>query len=272
MRLGLALLLIDVHAHLGAFAGFDTELPTLLAALDEGRVDLALVSNLDGAELPGTTANLDEQAANARTLAAVRAHPTRLRGLAWARPEDGSATNLAPLFGLPGRPFVGIKLHPEFNHFDADDPRVDSYLALAARARVPVVIHTGAPGSRAAPEKIYALARRHPTVKVVLYHMGFGGAHSAALQVALEAKRRGDADLYLETAQADPAAVVAAVRALGPERVLFGSDATYYGRHHYQRVRELLALLREKLDPRAYALVTSGNAIALFSLPPPGFP
>jgi predicted TIM-barrel fold metal-dependent hydrolase len=269
MRLALALLLIDVHAHIGAFRGFDTELPTLLAALEEGHVDLALISNLDGAELPGTTADLDERAANARTLAAVRAHPGQLRGLAWARPEDGSPQNLAPLFDLPGRPFVGVKLHPEFNRVAADDPRMDGYLALCARAGVPAVIHSGAPGSLSAPERIYALARRHPTVPVVLYHMGFGGAHQAAIEVARLAARRGDARLYLETAQADPAAVLSAVRALGPERVLFGTDATYFGRHHYLRYRALLERLAGALDRRSYELVSHGNAERLFSLAPP---
>jgi hypothetical protein len=51
--------------------------------------------------------------------------------------------------------------------------------------------------------------------------------------------------------------------------VLFGSDATYFGRHHYQRYRALLERLQGALDRRGYELITHGNAERLFRLAPP---
>ena len=44
--------LIDVHAHLGKFAGYDLSLATLLASMDENHVAAAFVSNIDGAAVP----------------------------------------------------------------------------------------------------------------------------------------------------------------------------------------------------------------------------
>jgi len=261
--------LIDVHAHVGSFRGFDMSLATLLANLDEGGVRIALVSNIDGAALPGTTADLDEERANRRVAEVVRAHPDRLRGLLWARPLDGDPARLARFLDDPAtaRLFVGIKLHPEFNGFAADDARVDRYLALCERYHLPAVVHSGRPGSPSSPERIYALARRHPTVPVVLYHMGFGGAHEQAIAAVEKSLARRDARLYLETAQADPEMVLQAIARVGADRVLFGTDASYFGKGHYRTYEPLLMLLRARLSDEDYAKVTFANAERLFGLP-----
>lgn len=269
---------VDCHAHLGSFRGYDLRESTLLAGLGRHGVALALVSNIDGAAVPGRTRDLDEDEANRVTAAAVRRHPDRLRGLLWARPPDGGADVLEPfleetLSDTPRwtrRVFVGLKLHPEMNAFAADDPRVDPYMELCRRAGLPVVVHCDGSVDEASAGRIHALARRHPEVPVVLYHMGFGGPHEPAIRAAEEALASGDARLYLETAQADPDGVVEALERVGPERVLFGTDATYYGREHYERYEPLVRRLEASLDPGALDRVFRSNSLALFGLEPEG--
>ncbi|HEX9654546.1 MAG TPA: amidohydrolase family protein [bacterium] len=257
--------IIDIHAHIGSFAGYDLSNETLLANLQHFNIALALISNIDGAQLPETR-NLDESAANQITLQTVRAHPGLLRGLAWARPidEDGSPAKLEPF--LRDNHFVGVKLHPEMNHFAADDSLVDGYLSLCAKYDVPAVFHSGDAGSNADPQKIYQAAKRHPTVPVILYHMGFKGPHELAIAVVKQAMQKRDADLYLETAQADSQAVLEAIKELGAERVLFGTDATYYGKDHYAHYLPLMELLRRKLSAEEFAKVMRLNAVRLFKL------
>lgn len=269
---------IDCHAHVGAFEGYDLTEETLLHELAEGEVALALVSNIDGAEVPGKTRGLDESAANRAASHAVRRHPDRLRGLLWGRPDRGDARSLVPFFrerlrGNVGgawtrRVFVGIKLHPEMNGFPADDPRVDPYMVLARDHDVPVVVHCDGTVDEASSTRIHALARRHPEVSVVLYHMGFGGPYEPSIREVEEALRTGDADLYLETAQAPVEAVLDALRRVGAARVLFGTDATYFGRGHYERYQALRAALAGSLDPDDLDRVMGGNARDLFRLHP----
>jgi len=256
--------IIDIHAHIGSFRGYDLRTETLLDNLARYNIRLALISNIDGAALPGTTLNLDEIAANNITLQTVQAHPNLLRGLAWARPVDGAPQNIETYLRDHG--FVGVKLHPEMNHFPADDARVDGYLKLCERYHVPAVFHCDQPSSNAAPEKIYAAARRHPTVTIILYHMGFGGPHDAAIEVVKQALQKKDANLYLETSQADPTAVVKAIGELGSTRVLFGSDATYYGVDHYKNYLALVGTLQKKLNGDDFANVMYRNAERLFRL------
>src|SRR6266478_1440701 len=66
--------IIDVHAHIGTFRGYDLSTETLLANIERYGIRLVLVSNIDGAELPGTTQNLDEVKANLATIETVRLH------------------------------------------------------------------------------------------------------------------------------------------------------------------------------------------------------
>lgn len=287
---------IDCHAHVGSFRGYDLRESTLLSNLERQGVSLALVSNIDGAALPDHTRNLDERDANRRTAEVVRRHPALLRGLLWARPPDGAAERLEPFLretlndgdgtAAPGvapgeendgdaggwtrRIFVGLKLHPEMNGFPADAPEVDPYLELCRRAGLPVVVHCDGSVEEATAERIHRLARRHPDVPVVLYHMGFGGPHEPAIRAAEAAARTDDARLYLETAQADPDAVLSAVERVGSERVLFGTDATYYGVAHYERYEPLVRRLEASLDPGALARVFRSNSLALFGLDPAG--
>jgi predicted TIM-barrel fold metal-dependent hydrolase len=286
--------MIDIHAHIGSFDGYDLSEPTLLAEVAEAGVELVLVSNIDGAAVPGKTRNLSETEANRATVRFVRSYPGTFRGLLWGRPDRGDASDLEPFASLrvdssasatgadpaaPGarpwtrRLFVGLKLHPEMNAVFADAPAMDPYLRFAARHGYPVVAHCDGQVDEASAPRLLALARRHPDVPVVLYHTGFQGPHEpaiAAAEAALGLAGEGPpANLWLETAQLPPAAALEAVERVGAGRVLFGTDATFYGRGHYARYRPLLDALEKALSPADLARVTHENARALFRLQEP---
>ncbi|HEY4613060.1 MAG TPA: amidohydrolase family protein, partial [Bacteroidota bacterium] len=240
--------IIDVHGHIGSFKGYDLSTETLLANVHAFGLKLVLVSNIDGAELPETE-NVDEAAANQRTVDFLRAHGGHFRGLLWSRPKDGSPANLERFLNDSATRalFVGIKIHPEMNHFPANDSTVDGYLALCDRYDMPAVFHSDASGSNADPRMIYAVARRHPNVPVILYHSGFKTAHDSALAVVKASVANQDAQLYLETAQVKPDDVIRIIAEVGSDRVLFGTDATYYGKEHYAQYEPLVERLRNEL-------------------------
>src|ERR1051326_7863726 len=56
--------LIDVHAHIGEFKGYDLSLNNLLTNIAENHVEYAFISNIDGAAIPDVTANKDETTIN----------------------------------------------------------------------------------------------------------------------------------------------------------------------------------------------------------------
>ncbi len=263
---------IDVHAHIGTFRGYDLSAPTLMKNIQKFGVVLALISNIDGANLIGTTLNLDEQKANQATVDTVKAYPKQLRGIAWTRPNDGSLKKIEPFLkmklttGTKGRIFVAMKFHPEMNQFAADSSKIDGYMKLCEKYKLVAVFHNGGPGSNSSPERIYKAAQRFPKVPVVLYHMGFGGQHQASIDVVKQAIQKKNALLYLGTAQADPKAVVKAVKELGSPYVMFGTDATYFGMNHYDRYKPMVELLQKELSAADFANVMRRNAKRVFAL------
>lgn len=264
--------IIDIHAHIGSFKGYDLSTPTLLENIHRYGIRLALISNIDGADLPQTQ-NLDESKANQATAEHVRRYPDKFRGLVWTRPNDGAPAHVEPFLrdsiatGPSKKIFVGMKIHPDMNDFPADDARVDGYLRLCEQYQIPAVFHSGSDDtSNSAPRKIYAVARRHPAVPIILYHMGFLGPHQSAIAVVKEALKKGDAQLFLETSQANPTEVLRAIKELGSDHVLFGTDATYYGEAHYEKYEALMTRLQKELAAEDFVKVVRGNAERLFKL------
>jgi predicted TIM-barrel fold metal-dependent hydrolase len=194
-----------------------------------------------------------------------------LRGLVWVRPNRTRPDDVARRLD---RGYVGLKLHPSFDRFAADDRRLDRFVALAEERDRPVAIHS-APG-RSDPDLIRNLAERFPEVRFVLYHTYLGpadGRHRATHH-AKEA-----ANLILETSWCASDEVCRLVDEVGPERVMFGSDAAVDGEHHYVRqppnvegretYNDGMVALARALGPDVSRQVFTDNARRLFRLTAP---
>ena len=191
-----------------------------------------------------------------------------LKGLVWVRP---GVTPLWQVRRYIAAGFVGLKFHPTVDDYPADDPDMDPYLELATRLGIPVAIHS-APGD-ADPDHIRRLAERFPKVPILLYHTYLGpveGRWRAVEHV------REQPNLYLETSWCRASQVLRFIEELGPEKIVFGSDASVDGSSHYRREppnvegREtynegLLRLIRA-LEPGAARLVMGDTARRLFGI------
>lgn len=149
------------------------------------------------------------------------------------------------------------KLHCSVGDFEADDPRLDSFWAVAARRSVPVVVHLGHAVSghtdSAELKPVAAVARRHPECPIVIAHTGHR-AHVRALEL-LEQHPNLHADLTPVVVDPVP---VEADRARGHSgRLLFGTDAP----NTAIPAAALLERVRAwHLPPEAEAAILGGNA------------
>ncbi|WP_448628566.1 TIGR03086 family metal-binding protein [Geodermatophilus sp. URMC 64] len=169
---------------------------------------------------------------------------------------------------------VGLKLHPSYDDYPADSPGLDPFLRVAAEAGVPVTVHT-APGP-SDPDLVRRLAERHPDVPFVLYHT-FLGLPEGRRRAARHAQQLPN--LHLETSWCGSAEVERLIGEVGPDRVLFGSDAAVDGPAHFVRTPPNIELsenyngsllrLARRLPPETLRALLEDNTRQLFRLPAP---
>jgi predicted TIM-barrel fold metal-dependent hydrolase len=181
----------------------------LIRLMDEANVDKAIISQL--------TTNMIKD--NEAVLKAVKLFPDRLLGYAHIDPRDPDAA-LRELDRIIDLAFVGVKMHSNLDHFVPWDRCVFKVMERIQENQLPVLFHTGEELSR--PLQIAYLAKHFPEVPVILGHMG--------LWIAIESipAAKLSENVYLETSiQGEMPALEEAVRELGSERVLFGTDIPF---------------------------------------------
>jgi predicted TIM-barrel fold metal-dependent hydrolase len=151
--------------------------------------------------------------------------------------------------------FVGLKLMPPRHGYRIVDDLVYPFLEKATELQIPVSIHSGQEYCH--PADIGFMSLEFPTIPLIMDHMGYRYFVRQAILAAKHAP-----NLYLATtAVAEPGFIRQAVVALGPERVLFGSNGPTMPPD-----LQLEVIRRAGLEPDAQAMVVGGNAARLYGL------
>lgn len=258
-------MLVDVHVHIGTSPhGVVAPVDIVRYAVASG-IDAVLISNRDAATQPHGAANLDEVDANQVCLRACRA-AQRLLPLYWVRVGRPDSHVHALRGALTSEPFAGAVFSPGECGFDAASSLLPGYLDVLAALRRPALFCLG-DDEGSVPRRICDQLPRHPDLPVVLCLCGGGGTvRAAAVDVAGWARQRREANLYVDTSHAAMHEVEGAIRVLGAERVLFGSEGP--GTNGPGTKGAGLADLRNTLSPEEFRQVAGANAARLFSLTP----
>lgn len=206
-------MIIDAHAHIDEspeFGWFDPP-EVLLAEMDHAGIDKAVVMTY--ADVPGI--NRDALQYLARALSR---YPGRFYAYARINPFYGAeAVQLLDEAITNG--FKGLKLHPESVLAHPYHEATLRVIRRAAERRAPVLFHCG-DEALSLPLQVARAAELVPEATIIMGHMG-GYFH---VPDAILAAERLD-NLILETsAMPYPAHIREAVRRIGAERVIFGSD------------------------------------------------
>src|SRR5204863_3356789 len=148
------------------------------------------------------------------------------------------------------------KIMPAIYHVRLSSPLAHTLMSTARELGMVVNIHSGSEVSH--PLAIGALCRRFPDVTVLMDHMGYREWTSDAIEAA-----RDNPNLYLGTTIAafEPSVIERAVRVLGPERVVYGSNwPNCYSDLAVEAIR------RAKLGAEAEALILGGNLARILGM------
>jgi predicted TIM-barrel fold metal-dependent hydrolase len=241
---------VDVHQHVGPwpFPGKWGGIELNLSGMARSGIDVAIISS--------TEAIVDDMVAGNARLAEDLARYPNLYGYVTLNPRfpELSAREMERHAGRRGGggPFVGYKVHTSYSGTPMGDPRMAALFEIMAADPRPLLIHTWGAG---AVRALAALAQRYPQLPIIVAHAG-GDAWREAIAAA-----RAASNLYLDFAMSTPERmrIPRAIEALGPERVLFGTDATLF-EPQYMVACFAEAEIAEEHRP----LVMGGNAVRLF--------
>jgi predicted TIM-barrel fold metal-dependent hydrolase len=113
----------------------------------------------------------------------------------------------------------GLKLMPTFHGYPVHTTVVDPLMRKVRELGIPLTVHSGS--WNAAPLQISVLADRYPEVPIIMEHSGYRWFLADALAAA---QRSPNIRLGLSIIATETAMVIDIFKAVGPERMLFGSD------------------------------------------------
>jgi uncharacterized protein len=237
-------LIIDAHNHLGIRHGAKQTGAELVAKLDATGVDKAVI-------FPFVEGNFR----NDPIKEAFDQFPDRLIPYCAVNPWQPDAVAEVRRCILDWG-FKGLKLHPTINGFHlSDGGLVDPLFALADELGIPVIAH-GASDLYNSPPEFAIMARRFPNVRLLMAHMGFFWSVDQAIEFAREFS-----NLYLETSRAPIFEIQTAVRAVGAEKVIWGTDSPFVD---YEW--EFKKMERATKDQKGYAQIVGGNLERILKL------
>ena len=238
---------IDAHNHIGIRHGARQLGADLIAKMDIAGVDKSVI-------FPFTEGNFTNDIIKEES----DKFPERLIPYCAVNPwVDGAVEEIRRCVEDWG--FKGLKLHPTINGFHlSDHGLVDPIFAAARDLHIPIIVH-GASDLFNSPLDFGEMARTWPEVTILMAHMGYFWSVDQAIGVA-----RQYPNLYLETSRAPIFEISVAVRELGPEKVIWGTDSPFVD---YEW--EFKKMERATSDPLGVAKIVGGNLAAILKLEQP---
>jgi predicted TIM-barrel fold metal-dependent hydrolase len=116
----------------------------------------------------------------------------------------------------------GIKLHPDFQGFKADDPKLDKIYSVMEN-RLPLLIHAGdANQDNSSPERIARILDKFPKLTLIAAHLGGHMQWREAMEFLV------GRNLYLDTSSAlaymGTELSTKIIKAHGAKKIVFGTD------------------------------------------------
>ncbi len=223
--------IIDAHIHFGTDPAIAEHLIVPYVQYDQPESIIRMLDEYDlnkGVLLPpdrilNPPYDNDYRQANEAVARAVAAFPKRLIG----------AIRLNPLFGetfvwetvrhfVEERGLGGIKMVARADFYNPASLRVTGpVFEAAAQYDIPVLFHSGHPGRDLPSLQGYA-ARQYPQTRVIIAHIGLHDYLTETIIACKEAE-----NVFADMSQAWPYDIKAFVRAVGAERLMYGSDAPF---------------------------------------------
>lgn len=154
----------------------------------------------------------------------------------------------------------GIKLHPDFQRFQADTPDMDGIYEIAAELKMPVLFHAGdCRYDFSGPKRIRNVLDKHPNLTIIAAHFGGYTEWDAAYEYLAGQNLYFDTSSTLWKLPIDKAKEI--IKKHGVEKMLFGSDFPMW--IHSEEIEKLKLLDLNESEMEAVLYTNAKNLLGL---------
>jgi len=207
--------------HIGRWSQ-DDAVEVLIGSASRSGIEVLMVSSLGERGYMSHPTREEMVSANNCVLEAIENFPENIRGICYVTPGLPEESLAEIDRCIASGPMVGIKL---WIAAKASDPGVEPIAEKAIELNAPILQHawykmTGNMENESTPADVVVLARKFPGLHIHMAHL-YGAGYRGIADIAPYP------NIYVDTSGGDPEAAVLeyAVRGIGAERILFGSDA-----------------------------------------------
>ena len=244
----------DIHVHLGRSGG-------IYHTLYLNEID-AFIEKFNIEHLALFPFELDTDKSNKKILDLTKTNK-KIHGLYWIQ-KNQLEKDVKILEKNLGQGYEGVKFHGTYENLPISDEVYKPILEVLNEKEALLLVHTGRfkdgdISSNTSYLHALNIAKIYPKIKIILAHMG--GNDTSIVKRALE-ESRNMKNVWFETSGiTTPYRVERAVEVIGPERILFGSDAPWCSfRSMYYGVEDTL------LDEKIKNMIFHENFIKLLKL------
>lgn len=158
----------------------------------------------------------------------------------------------------------GIKLHPDFQNFEADSPKMNDIYRQLTELHIPILIHAG--DNRfdfSGPVRIARILDSFPSIKLIAAHFGGYSQWDEAFEFL------AGRDLWFDTSSSfwkiSSEMAYKMIKKHGPSRFLFGSDFPMWD--HREELQRFLALGLSESENKAILWENAATLLNLRSNP-----
>ena len=249
-------MIIDFHVH-----AFDTKIAE--RAIEKLEKMGGIVPFTRGST-EQTIERMDEWGVDKGVLLSVATKPSQQKVINdWAKEQDGdrfisfgtvhpdSEDALEELERIKSMGLHGVKLHPDFQGFFADEEKMDRIYDKTESLGLPLVLHSGYDFSspdlyHCTPEMAVHIIKKHPHLKLVLAHLGGNECWEKVYEILAGI----DGEVYFDTGYTSicpDELMEKIIRKHGADRILFASDCPWDSAYLIkEKIRRLNITEKEK--------------------------
>jgi predicted TIM-barrel fold metal-dependent hydrolase len=249
-------MIIDMHCHVMDDASERAKVDRLLELAGRFGIERLITSMGKDLVVQPTADQIRE--ANDHVIGLVKGWPGRIHGYCYLNPRLGRSACLDELQRCLDAGLIAIKL---WVACACDAPEVFPIVERAIDLDIPILQHSwlkteGNMPEETEPRQIADLAARYPQARLIMAHCG------GAWEYGVKAVRRSP-NVFADISGANPTQglLEMALRDLGAERILFGSDAPL--RSFASQIAKVDGV---KVSQKMRQMILCGNAMKLFKL------